>query len=468
LIHAIEGATDAMRILILGAGQVGKTVAGALSHERNDITVVDRNEPLLKSLEKRLDIRTVIGHAAHPDVLIRAGAEDAELILAVTDSDETNMIACQVAYSLFQTPTRLARIRSQSYQRYPALFSTSGIQVDYIINPEMILVQSIEHLIEQTEALQILDFAGGKVQLVAVKAHRGGPLVGNELRSLSQKIPGIRTRIVAVYRKDRAIEVSGTTVIEADDEAFFLAESKHIGAVLAAFGRSAQPSRRIVIAGGGKIGARLAERIESRYLLKLVENDHARCIELAKSLFQTIILNGDATDASLMREEAFVGSDVYCAVTNDDETNILSAMLAKRCGVRKTLSIINHPDYLDLTQGDAVDIALSPALFTIGAILKHIRRGDVAAVHSLRRGAAEAIEVILHGDRRTSGVVGKKAKELPLPEGVRAGGLFRRDELLFIHADTVLEENDHVILFLTDKRHIPEVERLFQVRYSFV
>ena len=457
-----------MRILILGAGQVGKTVAGALSHERNDITIVDLNEPLLKSLEKRLDIRTVAGHAAHPDVLIRAGAEDAELILAVTDSDETNMIACQVAYTLFQTPTRLARIRSQSYARHAALFSKNGIHVDYIINPEMILVQSIEHLVEQTEALQILDFAGGKVQLVAVKAHPGGPLVGHELRSLSQRVPGIRTRIVALYRKDRSIPVTGTTVIEADDEAFFLSESKHIRTVLTAFGRSGKPTRRVIVAGGGKVGERLAERIESRYLLKLVEKDHARCVELAKSLFQTIILNGDATDASLMREEAFVGSDVYCAVTDDDETNILSAMLAKRCGVRKTLSIINHPDYLDLTQGDAVDIALSPAMFTIGAILTHIRRGDIAVVHSLRRGAAEAIEIVLHGDRRTSAVVGKKAKDLPLPEGVTAAGLFRRDELLFIHAETVLEENDHLILFLTDKRRIPEVERMFQVRYSFV
>jgi len=457
-----------MRILILGAGQVGKTVAGALSHERNDITIVDLNEPLLKSLEKRLDIRTVAGHAAHPDVLIRAGAEDAELILAVTDSDETNMIACQVAYTLFQTPTRLARIRSQSYARHAELFSKNGIHVDYIINPEMILVQSIEHLVEQTEALQILDFAGGKVQLVAVKAHAGGPLVGHELRSLSQRVPGIRTRIVAIYRKDRSIPVTGTTVIEADDEAFFLSESKHIRTVLTAFGRSGKPTRRVIVAGGGKVGERLAERIESRYLLKLVEKDHARCVELAKSLFQTIILNGDATDASLMREEAFVGSDVYCAVTDDDETNILSAMLAKRCGVRKTLSIINHPDYLDLTQGDAVDIALSPALFTIGAILTHIRRGDIAVVHSLRRGAAEAIEIVLHGDRRTSAVVGKKAKDLPLPEGVTAAGLFRRDELLFIHAETVLEENDHLILFLTDKRRIPEVERMFQVRYSFV
>jgi len=457
-----------MRVLVLGAGQVGRTVATALSNEQNDITVVDRDLKLLKSLENRLDIRTVNGHASHPDVLVRAGAEDADLILAVTNSDETNMIACQIAYSLFQTPIRLARVRSPSYQHHPELFSTSAIPVTYIISPELIAVQSMEHLIEQSEALQILDFAGGKVQLVAVRAHSGGPLVGHELRSLSRQVPGVATRIVAVYRRDRPIIADGRTVIEQGDEVFLLATSRNIPAVLAAFGHSGRPTRRVIIAGGGRIGKRLAERIESKYLVKLIEIDHDRCRGLAKSLLRTIILNGDVTDASLLKDEGIADTDVYCAVTNDDETNILSAMLAKRGGARKTLSIINHPDYLDLTQGDAVDIAISPSLFTIGAILTHIRRGDIAVVHSLRRGAAEAIEVIVHGDRNTSSVVGQRAKQLPLPEGATIGGIYRSEELLFVTSETVIEPRDHIIVFLADKRHIPEVERLFQVRHSFV
>jgi trk system potassium uptake protein TrkA len=457
-----------MKILVLGAGQVGKTVASALLREQSDITIVDQNFQLLKSLENRLDIRTVHGNASNPDVLIRAGAEDADLILAVTNSDETNMIACQVAYTLFQTPIRLARVRSPSYQQHPELFSNTAIPVDYIISPELIVVQSLEHLIDNPEALQILDFAGGTVQLVAVKAHAGGPMVGHELRTLSQQVPGVETRVVAVYRRDSAITVDGKTVIEPDDEVFFLSESRNIPAVLAAFGRSSRPTRRVVIAGGGNIGYRLAERIESRYLLKLIEIDNERCRELAKTLYRTIILNGDATDASLLQDEAIVDADIYCAVTDDDETNILSAMLAKRCGVRKTLSIINHPDYLDLTQGDAVDIALSPALFTIGAILTHIRRGDIAVVHSLRRGAAEAMEIVVHGDRRTSSVVGQHAKQLRLPEGTTIGGIYRKDKLVFVNSGTVIETGDHVILFLADKRQIPEVEQLFQVRYSYI
>jgi len=457
-----------MRILVLGAGQVGKTVAKALSHEQNDITVVDLDIKLLKFLENRLDIRTVHGHAAHPDVLIRAGAEDADLILAVTNSDETNMIACQIAYSLFQTPIRLARVRSPSYQRYPELFSVSGIPVNYIISPELIAVQSMEHLIEQTEALQILDFADGKVHLVAVRAYSGGPLVGQELRSLSQQDAALPTRIVAVYRRNSPIIADGRTVVEQGDEVFFLALSEHIPAVLAAFGHSGRPTRRVIIAGGGRIGKRLAESIESRYLVKVIEIDDERCRDLARSLLRTIVLNGDVTDASLLKDEAIGDTDVYCAVTNDDETNILSAMLAKRSGVRKTLSVINHPDYLDLAQGDAVDIALSPSMFTIGAILTHIRRGDVTVVHSLRRGAAEAIEIVVHGDRRTSGVVGKKAKQLPLPQGVTIGGIYRKDRLLFVNSETVVEADDRIILFLVDKSHIPEVERLFQVRHSYV
>lgn len=457
-----------MKILVLGAGQVGKTVAQALSNENNDITVVDRDQQLLKALENRLDIRTVVGHAAHPDVLIRAGAEDTDLILAVTNSDETNMIACQIAHTLFRIPTRLARVRSPSYQNHPELFSSEAIPVTHIISPELLLITSIVHLIEQSEALQILDFAGGKVKLVAVRAHEGGPMVGHELRSISQQVPNLSTRIVAVFRRDSAVTVDGKTVIEEGDEVFFLAASQDIPAVLEAFGRPGKTTRRVIIAGGGKIGQRLAEKIESDYLVKLIELDYKRCRELAKILYRSIILNGDATDVSLLKEESIGATDVFCAVTNDDETNILSAMLAKRCGVGKTLSIINHPDYLDLTQGDSVDIALSPALFTIGAILTHIRKGDVSAVHSLRRGAAEAIEIIAHGDERNSQVVGQYAKQLPLPEGTTIGAIVRGTELVFINSRTMIETDDHVILFLLDKRHISNVEQLFQVSYSFL
>lgn len=457
-----------MKIIILGAGQVGSSVAESLVSEANDITVVDQDPLLLKMLQERIDIRGIVGYASHPDVLRRAGIEDADMILAVTNSDETNMLACQIAHSLFRTPRRLARVRSPAYLAHPELFSPRSVPVDFIISPEQLMSTFIHHLIKQPGALQILDFADGKAQLVAVQAHHGGAFVGNELRSLPQKLPKVETRVVAIFRRNRAIIPTGETVIEADDEVFFLAARRDIPAIVAAFRRSDKPYRRVIIAGGGNIGKQLAELTESGCHVKIIEHDYARCRHLAETLHKTIVLHGDAADADLLKEEAIEETDIYCAITNDDEANILSAMLARRMGARKVLSIINRSSYVELAQGTAVDIAISPAQVTIGALLAHIRRGDVVAVHSLRRGAAEAIEVIAHGDHQTSQVVGRCIDELRLPEGTTIGAIVRGNALIFPHSDTVIETEDHVILFLGDKRRVIDVERLFHVAITFI
>lgn len=455
-------------IIILGAGQVGSTVAQSLAGESNDITIVDQQPQLLKILQERLDIRTVVGHASHPDVLLRAGIEDADLVLAVTNSDETNMVACQIAYSLFHTPLRLARVRSPDYLTHPELFTPEAVPIDFVISPEQLVTTFIQHLIESPGVLQILDFADGKAQLVAVQAHYGGALVGHELRSLTKQIPTVETRVVAIFRRHRAIIPEGQTVIEADDEVFFVAARHHIRSVVAAFRQSDKPNRRVIIAGGGNIGKRLAETIESHYYVKLIELDAGQCRALAESLRRTIVLHGDAADVDLLKQEDIEETDIYCAVTNDDEANILSAMLAKQLGARKVVSIINRSSYANLAQGTAVDIAVSPAQVTIGALLAHIRRGDVVAVHSLRRGAAEAIEVIAHGDRHTSQVVGRRIDELPLPQGTTIGVIARGDRLVFPHRETIIEPDDHVVLFLVNKRKIIDVERLFQVAITFI
>lgn len=457
-----------MKIIILGAGQVGTTVAHSLAGEANDITVVDHQPQLLMELQDRIDIKTVIGHASHPDVLVRAGIEDADLVLAVTNSDETNMIACQIAHSLFHTPTRIARVRSADYLTHSELFTPTAIPVDVLISPEQLVTTFIHHIIEQPGVLQILDFLHGKAQLVAVRAHYGGPLVGQQLRGMVQQLPKVETRVAAIYRRDRAIIPDGDTVIEADDEIFFLAARRDIPAMVTAFRQTDKPNRRVIIAGGGNIGKRLADLLESKYRVKVIEHDARRCRYLAETLHQTIVLQGDAGDADLLKSEGIEDTDIYCAVTNEDEANILSAMLAKRLGVRKTLSIIIRPSYVDLAQGSAVDIAISPAQVTIGALLTHIRRGDVVAVHSLRRGAAEAIEIIAHGDHETSRVVGRRIEELPLPEGTTVGAIARADRLVFPHRDTVIESEDHIVLFLADKRKIVDVERLFQVAITFI
>jgi trk system potassium uptake protein TrkA len=457
-----------VKIIILGAGQVGSSVASNLASEANDITVVDTNPELLRELQDRLDLSTVLGHAAHPDILLRAGAEDADMILAVTNSDETNMVACQVAYTLFRTPTKIARVRASGFTRYPQLFAEGALPVDVLISPEQLVTDYIMRLIENPGALQVLDFAGGRVRLVAVMAYHDGPLVGHQLRTLYEHMPNIDARVAAIYRKGRAIQPEGNTVIEVNDEVFFIAATHNIRAVMSELRKLETPYKRLIFAGGGNIGTRLAGALEKKYQVKLIEKNKDRAESIAADLPKTIVLHGDVADEDLLLEESVENTDVFCTVTNDDEDNILSAMLAKRLGARKVMALINRHAYVDMVQSSQIDIAISPQQATIGTLLTHVRRGDVVVVHSLRRGAAEAIEAVAHGDISSSRVVGRSIEEITLPRGASIGAVVRGEEVLIAHHDVVIQSEDHVILFLIDKRHISEVERLFQVGITFL
>jgi trk system potassium uptake protein TrkA len=458
-----------MNILILGAGQVGYSVASNLASEANDITLVDTSSEQLDEIRARLDIQTVTGHASHPDVLIEAGIADADMLIAVTNSDETNMVACQVAHTLFHTPTKIARVRSQEYLNQKALFDKDAIPVDVLISPEQIVSSYIQRLIEHPGALQVLDFADGKVQLVGMKAYYGGPLVGHELRTLRDHMPGIDCRVAAIYRRGAAIVPTGDRVIEADDDVFFIAARKDIRRVMSEMRKLDKDCRRIMLAGGGNIGARLATSLEQKHQVKIIERNPARAKVLSHELNKSIVLLGDSADENLLLEENVDQMDVFCALTNDDEANILSAMLAKRMGARKVMSIINRPAYVDLIESQGIiDVAISPEQITIGALLTHVRRGDVVAVHSLRRGAAEAIEAVAHGDSKTSKVVGRCVEDVPLPEGATIGAIVRGEEVIMAHHDVVIQAEDHVILFLLDKKKLPVVEKLFQVSVTFI
>lgn len=456
-----------MKIIILGAGQVGGSLAAELASEANDITVIDTDAVRLRELGDRLDIRTVFGRGSFPTVLRQAGADDADMLIAVTSSDETNMIACQVAYTLFRTPTKIARIRESAYLTRGGLFHNEAVPIDVLISPEQAVTTYVKRLIETPGALQVLDFAEGKVQLVAVRAFYGGPLVGQELRFLRQHMPGIDTRVAAIFRKDRPILPQGDTVIEADDEVFFIAATPDIRAVMSELRRLEKNHKRVVIAGGGNIGERLAEAIETRYQVKIIEINKARADYLSQNLDRTVVLHGSASDRELLIEENIEEVDIFCAVTNDDEANIMSAMLAKRLGARKVMALINNPAYVDLVQGGEIDIAISPSQATIGTLLTHVRRGDIVNVYSLRRGAAEAIEAVAHGDARSSKVVGKAIRDIDLPPGTTIGAIVRNEQVLIAHDSTVIESDDHVILFVIDKKHIRDVERLFQVGLTF-
>jgi len=457
-----------MKIIILGAGRVGLSTAEILSREDNDVTLVDSDEEKLQGLQDRLDIRTIVGAAAHPGVLEQAGGPDADLVLAVTNHDEVNMAACQVAYSLFRTPKKIARIRSAEYLRHPEIFCDESIPIDVIISPEQVITQRILHLIKYPGALQVVDFAGGKIQLVALKAYYGGPLVGRQLRSIREDLPNVKSRVAAIYRQNQPIIPKGDTVIEPDDEVFFVAGAPDIPIVMGELRSVEKPGRRIMLAGAGNIGGQLARRLEQdHYHVKLIEHGSIRARQAAEQLENTVVLHGDAADEELMLQENIDSMDVFCALTNDDEGNILSAMLAKRLGAHRTMALINRSAYVELIES-LLDIAISPSQETVGSLLTHVRRGDMVAVHSLRRGAAEAIETIAHGDAASSRVVGRRIDEISLPSGTTFGALMRKDEVIIPHHDTVIEPEDHVILFVIDKRHIHDVERLFQVKVTFV
>ena len=458
-----------MKILILGAGQVGSSAAYHLSREEaNEVTVVDMRSGVLRELQDRLDIRTVVGHAAHPDVLERAGANDADIVVALTDTDETNMIACQVAYTLFHTPTKIARIRAAEYMNAKNLFTQDAIPVDVRISPEQLVCEYVEQLILFPGASQVLDFANGRVRLVGVRADRDGLLVGQRIATLKEHVPNTEGRIAAIYRHGKALIPEGDTVIQEGDEVFFIADRKDIRVFMSEMRRIEDPVRRVVIAGGGNIGVRLALALEQTNQVKLIERDPKRARYISEQLNKAIVLVGDAADEELLLEENIDNVDVFCALTNSEEANILSSMLAKRLGAHKVMALINRASYVDLVEAGSIDIAISPQQVTIGSLLAHVRRGDVAKVHSLRRGAAEAIEAIAHGKEGESKVVGRKIEDIDLPKGAAIVTLVRDNQVIIAHHDTVIETDDHVILFLTDRRKIENLEKLFQVGVSFV
>ncbi len=473
-----------MKIIILGAGRVGESVAESLVSEQNDITIVDTDIGKLMQMQDRLDLRCVAGNATHPSVLRDAGAEDADMLIAVTAFDETNLVACKLAAKLFNVPMRIARVRSTEFQDMPELTGAGGFEAQTVICPEQTVVDTIEKLVEFPEALQVLEFADGRANLIAVRAYAGGPLVQQPIGEMRKQLPNVDARVVAVYRNDRALACEAATVIQPGDEVFCLAASENIRAVMTELRRMDKPVKRVMIAGGGNIGLRLAKKLDGHYNLKVLERDKRRCEYLAGQLSsQTLVLQADATDEDLLTDENVNECDLFLALTSDDEDNIMACLLAKRLGARRTVAIINRRSYAELMQGSGIDIAIAPSQSTIGELLKHVRRGDIVAVHSLRRGAAEAIEAIAHGDTSNSKVVGKRIDEIDLPKGAMIGAIVRgmpaestddtsadlaRAKVLAAHHDTVIEPEDHVIVFCENKRIISKVEKLFQVSVAFL
>lgn len=451
-----------MKILILGAGVTGSSVAGALASEENDIVVVDFRTELLDALKERFDIATVAGNAAHPKVLEQAGARTADMIIAVTDSDETNMLACVIINALYSRPKTIARVRAVDYLKNPQLFGPGGIPVDIVISPEQIVMEAIRNLIEFPGVQHISDFADGQVRLFSVKVVADGSLTGRKIKTLKERLVGGKIRVVAIFRQGIPIIVNGEAVIETGDEVFFVAPREEVRWVLKELNKLEAPLKRIIIAGGGHVGKRLALALEKDHQVKIIEKDPRRAHKIADDLDHTVVLLGDCADESMLLDESIDSIDLFCAITENDGVNIVSASLAKSLGARKAICLLNHVSYSKLLPGTGIDVAVLPNQETLGSILKHVRRGDVAQVTSLCGGTAEAIEAIAHQSNDLNSVVGLRVDSINFPEGIVMGALIRNKQVISIHHETVFEEGDHVVMFAMDKRLVVYIERKFQ------
>jgi trk system potassium uptake protein len=469
-----------MKIIIVGAGRVGSSVAEALVSEANDITVIDTDASRVAELQERFDLRGLVGNAALPSTLHQAGADDADMLIAVTAGDEINLVACKVAADLYNIPTRIARVRNVELQQHPTLIGEGGFRASHVIFPEQTVTDYLLKLIEFPEALQVLEFAEGGASLIAVRAFAGGPLVSHPVKDLRRHVPGVDARIVAIFRNEASVSVDGDTFVQTGDEVFFLAPSGSIRAVMSELRRMDKPVRRVILAGGGNIGLRLARALDTgeglatpeRFNVRIIEANKRRAESLAQQLSSDVlVLHGDATDEDLLAQEGVQDADLFVALTNDDENNIMSSLLAKRLGARRTIALINRKSYGDLMQGGQIDIAVSPSYATLSALLRFVRRGDVVAAHSLRRGAAEALELIVHGDEKTSRIIGKPIEQIEMPRGATIGAVVRgsgdRAQVLMAHHDVVIQAEDHLIVFVENKRIIPRVEKLFSVGLGF-
>lgn len=464
-----------MKILILGSGQVGSTVAQNLAAmPNNDVTIIDIDENALRHLSSRLDVQTIQGNGASPVVLEKAGAGDADLLLALTRSDETNLVACKIAGDLFNIPSRLARVRSSDYLEFATEDGGVGdalswFQVTESISPEQLVTERLAGLLSYTSALQVLRFADEKACMVILQAHHGGLLVNKEISQINSHLPdGVDCQISAIYRNNRLIVPTAKTVIVEGDEVCFVAAAENVKVIMRELRPTEHRTRRVMIAGGGNIGYRLAKQMESQYDIKIIEFNHHRAEWLAENLDNALVLNGSATDESLLTEEYIDEIDVFCALTNDDENNIMSSLLAKNLGAKRVITIVNRSSYVDLLEGNKIDIVVSPHLITIGSILAHVRRGDVVAVHPLRRGTAEAIEVIVHGDKHTSALVGRRVSDIKWPSGCHFAALVRGDEVIMGHKENVvMEDGDHIIFFVSRRRVLRELEKLIEVKMGF-
>ncbi len=457
--------TSMKKIAVLGGGQVGSSLAKILTDDGNDITLVDINSSVLEDLQEDNDIKTIHGNASSPSILEQAELSDCDILIAITGSDEVNLVSCHLAKKMFNVPTVIARLRNSEFQISTSGFDLDLFSIDSIISPSKLVTDFIKNIIEHPGAFQAFDFADGKLQVIGATVLKDGPLAGKRLSEFKNHLPNVDVKVVALYRNRKTIPVTGSTIIEIGDDIFFLATPENMR-FISELSKNQSRIENIMIAGGGNVGMTLATSLSKKFSTKIIEKDLLRSKFLSESLEDTVVLNDDISDESLLENEGIEDVDFFCSVTNDDQMNILSAKLAKDLGAHKSISIINKLSYRKLVSKE-IDVVVSPEDVTIGSILTSVRTSDVVKVHSLGFGEAEILEIIIHGDKNTSKVVDRKVSDLELPTGCKIGAIYRDGNIILIHNDLTIESNDRLIIYLLHKKDFSKLAKLFQVSIGF-
>ena len=453
------------KIAVLGGGQVGSSLAKILTDDGNDITLIDTNLSIIEDLQEDNDIKTIHGNASSPSVLEQAEVNDCDILIATTASDEVNLVSCHLAKKMFNVPTVIARLRNSEFQVSTSGFDLDLFSINSIISPSQLVTDFIKNIIEHPGAFQAYDFADGKLQVIGATVLKDGPLAGRKLSEFKKHLPNVDVNVIALYRDRKILPVNGTTVIETGDDLFFLATEENMR-FMSELSKNQSRIENIMIAGGGIVGMTLADKLSQKFSTKIIEKDLIRSKYLSESLEDTVVLNDDISDESLLDNEGIEEVDYFCSVTNDDQMNILSAKLAKDLGAKKSIAIINKLSYRKLVSKE-IDVVVSPEDVTIGSILASVRTSDVVKVHSLGFGEAELLEIIIHGDNKTSKVVGKKVSELELPSGCRIGAIYREGKVILLNEDVSIQSNDRLIIYLLHKKDFSKLAKLLQVSIGF-
>lgn len=457
-----------MRIIILGAGQIGEKLARTLVSDKNDIVLIDLKSDVLDTIRSHIDIQTITGHAASPNILLEAGIDQTDLLIAVTSSDETNMLACLVATKLFDIPKTIARIRSQDYHQFPELFKKNLIPINTVIYPTQAIIQHIRRMIQYPDFTQILNFYQDTICLVTFDIQASDWANGKTIAELRQQIANLDVNIVAVFNKKKSLHFDKNYTLAAKDKIIFITQEQHLTTLLSQLKRHSKPNTRIMIAGGGRIGSELAKHLEHNHQIKLIEISPEKIEKTASELNKTLVIAGDVSDRELLLNENIEDIDMFCAVTDHDETNIMASLQAKYLGAKYAMALVNHENYIDLIDDSVIDAALSPQTITLGSILSKVRHGNMIKVHRLQEEEAEAIEIIVEGTEQSSAVIGRPISEIEFPPGCIVAGVVRGKKLYFSNSNLVVAADDHVILLLLQQKYIHQLEALFEINLTFM